>query len=62
MTNLQKTKARLERAKLVVVAARERAVEMTQQSAEPHLTMRLYRASEASLEEIEREVLRGAFP
>jgi hypothetical protein len=40
MTNLQKTKARLERAKLVVVAARERAVEMTQQSAEPHLTMR----------------------
>jgi hypothetical protein len=40
MTKLQKTKARLERAKLVVVAARERAAEMTQQSAERHLTMR----------------------
>jgi ABC-type transporter lipoprotein component MlaA len=40
MTKLQKTKARLERAKLVVVAARERAAEMTQQSAERYLTMR----------------------
>ena len=40
MTNLQKTKARLERAMLVVVAARERAAEMTQQSAERPLTTR----------------------
>jgi hypothetical protein len=40
MTKLQKTKARLERAKLVVVAARERAAEMTQQSAEWRLTLR----------------------
>jgi hypothetical protein len=61
MTKLQKTKARLERAKLVVVAARERAAEMTQQSAERHLAT-LYRASEAPLEEIEREVLSGPFP
>jgi hypothetical protein len=40
MTKLQKTKARLERAKLVVVAARERAVEMAQQSAARPLTIR----------------------
>jgi hypothetical protein len=40
MTKLQKTKARLERAMLVVVAARERATEMTQQSAERPLIMR----------------------
>ena len=40
MTKLQKTKARLERAMLVVVAARERAAEMTQQSAERPLTTR----------------------
>jgi hypothetical protein len=39
MTKLQKTKARLERAMLVVVAARERAAEMTQRSAERPLTM-----------------------
>jgi hypothetical protein len=35
-----KTKARLERAKLVVVAARARAAEITQQSAAQPLTMR----------------------
>ena len=40
MTKLQKTNARLERAMLVVVAARERAAEMTQQSADRSLTMR----------------------
>jgi hypothetical protein len=35
-----KTKARLERAKLVIVAARARAAEITQQSAAQPLTMR----------------------
>jgi hypothetical protein len=40
MTKLQKTKVRLERAKLVVIAARERAVEMAQQSAARPLMMR----------------------
>ena len=36
----EKTKVRLERAKLVVIAARERAVEMAQQSAARPLMMR----------------------
>ena len=40
MTKLQKTQARLERAKLVIVAARERAAEMAQQSTARPLTRR----------------------
>ena len=62
MTSLQKTKARLERAKLVVVAARERAVEMTQQSAEPHLTMRSTVLQRRRLRRLSARSLRGTFP
>jgi hypothetical protein len=54
-----KAKARLERAKLVIVAARERAVETVQQCATRTSTMRHpYRAAEAPLgREVQREAL-----
>jgi hypothetical protein len=58
---LQKTKARLERAKLVGRGARARGRDDAAICGAA-LNDALYRASEASLEEIEHEVLRGAFP
>ena len=54
-----KTKARLERAKLVMVAARERAAETAQQCAGPAFNdAPSYRAAEAPIgREVQREVL-----